>query len=369
MAIEVFLEYAVGGGARPKRYDIAGFPATIGRQADCGVRLPTSRISRRHAQICLDAEGGYLLRDLGSTNGTFLNGRRIDSDTTILPGDVIHVGDQELRLVVAEVDDLSTTDAHTIIGLHTLPHEFPVAVREFNEMIERELVAGYRQPIFDVGGRSFGHELLGRGNHPGLDASPGELFALAEALDRAADFSEILRRRAFADADSAGMREPLFFNIHPEEWKHPDRLFDNLAGLRERHPSLDLVFEVHEGAVTDLEAMAAFRDRLASLDMRLAYDDFGAGQARLQELIHVRPDFLKFDIALVRDAGRRDSPARGMLSRLNEMIRELGVRTLAEGIEDEATAEGCRAIGIDLLQGFFLGRPEPIPGPGASSSG
>lgn len=369
MVIEVFLECAVGGGARPKRYDIAEFPATIGRQADCGVRLPAGRISRRHAQILSDADGGYRLRDLGSTNGTYLNGRRIDSDATILPGDVIHVGDQELRLVVVEIDELSTTDAHTVIGLQTLPHEFPVAVREFQEMMEGELVLGYRQPIVDVRGRLFGFELLGRGNHPGLDASPGKLFALAEALERTADFSEILRRRAFAEADAAGMRETLFFNIHPEESKDPDRLFDNLAGLRKRHPSLDLVFEVHEAAVTDLEAMATFRDRLTGLEIGLAYDDFGAGQARLQELVHVRPDFLKFDIALVRDAGRRDSPAYGMLSRLNEMIRELGVRTLAEGIEDEATAEGCRAIGIDLLQGFFFGRPEPIAGPDPSSAG
>jgi EAL domain-containing protein (putative c-di-GMP-specific phosphodiesterase class I) len=369
MPIEVFLECAVGGGARPKRYDIAAFPATIGRHADCGVCLPAGRISRRHAQILVDAEGGYRLRDLGSTNGTFLNGRRIDSDTTVLPGDVIHVGDQELRLAVAEIDDLSMTDAHTVIGLATLPHEFPVAVREFHEMVERELVAGYRQPIVDARGRLFGFELLGRGNHPGLDAGPGQLFALAEALERAADFSEILRRRAFAEADTIGMRETLFFNIHPQEWRNPGRLFDNLAGLRECHPSLDLVCEVHEAAVTDLEAMASFRDRLTSLDIRLAYDDFGAGQARLQELVHVRPDFLKFDIALVRGVGRRDSPAYGMLARLNEMIRELGVHTLAEGIEDEATAEGCRAIGIDLLQGFFFGRPEPIGGPDASSAG
>src|SRR6056297_4225603 len=88
-----------------------------------------------------------------------------------------------------------------------------------------------------------------------------------------------------------------------------------------------------------------------------------AGQARLQELVEVPPHFLKFDIALVRGVGDRRSAKYRLLATLNGMIRDMGVRTLAEGIEDEETAAACAAIGIDLFQGFLYGRPEPINPP------
>jgi len=97
-----------------------------------------------------------------------------------------------------------------------------------------------------------------------------------------------------------------------------------------------------------------------AMDIRLAYDGFGAGQARLLELVEVPADFLKFDIALVRCVAETASPKHRLLATLNAMIREMDVRTLAEGIEDAAPARACATIGIDLFQGFHFGRPEPI---------
>ena len=123
------------------------------------------------------------------------------------------------------------------------------------------------------------------------------------------------------------------------------------------------MFEVHEKAITDLDRMAAIRAELNGLGIALAYDDFGAGQARLQELVEVPPDYLKFDIMLVRGLLGPDSPKYRLLASLNDMIKTFGIRTLAEGIEDEATAQACRDIGIDLYQGFHFSRPEPIPDP------
>ena len=85
----------------------------------------------------------------------------------------------------------------------------------------------------------------------------------------------------------AGMTAPLFFNTHPAECRAPDQLVAELESLRARHPSLDLVFEVHEAAVTDLGVMADIGTALRAMNIRLAYDDFGAGQARLLELVEV----------------------------------------------------------------------------------
>lgn len=360
MASQVYLEGFVGGAKAPRRFDLDAFPARIGRQPECTVFLDVPSVSRRHAEIRCDNGVRLEVIDLGSTNGTFVNGTRIKTATPIFGGDVIHFGDHEFRLVEEQTFDESQSDEMTRAALGVLPHEFPRRVREFNELLEGELVVGHFQPIVDNRGRPFGHELLGRGNHPRLDVGPGALFALAKPLDAEVRLSELMRRQGLAAASRAGLESPLFFNTHPAECRDPTRLIEELQVQRAAHPSLNLVFEVHEGAITDLGVMAEIGAELRAMDIRLAYDDFGAGQARLQELIEVPPDFLKFDIALIRGISEANTPKYRLLSTLNAMIQDLGVRTLAEGVEDAATARACAEIGIDLIQGYFYGYPAPF---------
>ena len=69
---------------------------------------------------------------------------------------------------------------------------------------------------------------------------------------------------------------------------------------------------------------------------------------------------LKFDIALVQGLEGSESPKYRLLESLNKLIQQLGVKTLAEGVETKQQAEACRAIGIDYIQGFYFGRPEPV---------
>ncbi|MDX1624874.1 MAG: EAL domain-containing protein [Wenzhouxiangellaceae bacterium] len=360
MATQVYLEASTGRGRPARRFDIETSPALIGRGTDCAVQINEPSISRNHAELRRGHDGEWLLADLESTNGSWLNGERVVEPVALRDGDVIHVGDQEMRFRTEDVATRGGLDERTQIGIEGLPGDSRIRVREFRELLDEERVAGFCQAVVTPDGRTHAYELLGRGDHPDLDASPGPLFALAASLGESVRFSEILRRRCFRDAARAGIRCPLFFNTHPEENRDPDRLLAELRTLRKRYGDLELVFEVHESAVTDLDAMASIRAELKRLGIGLAYDDFGAGQARLQELIEVPPDVLKFDLALVVGIEDPDSPKRRMLAGLNSMIQELGIRTLAEGIETEAQADACRELGIDLLQGFYFSRPRPI---------
>ena len=92
----------------------------------------------------------------------------------------------------------------------------------------------------------------------------------------------------------------------------------------------------------------------------MAYDDFGAGQARLIDLIEVPPDYLKFDICLVRDIHNGSEQRRGMLETLVRMAHDLGVAVLAEGIECEAEGQVCHRLGFDYAQGYHYGRPAAL---------
>jgi EAL domain-containing protein (putative c-di-GMP-specific phosphodiesterase class I) len=89
----------------------------------------------------------------------------------------------------------------------------------------------------------------------------------------------------------------------------------------------------------------------------LAYDDFGAGQARLVELVEVPPDYLKFDMKLVQKIASASLERQRMLASLVKMVHELGVAPLAEGIEEAGDHEVCRQMGFKLAQGFYYGYP------------
>ncbi len=74
---------------------------TIGREDSCDIVLPQAKVSRRNAEIW-QSDDGFFIRDLKSTNGTFLNGKRIDGETGLRPQDVVVIGDYRLRLRLKE---------------------------------------------------------------------------------------------------------------------------------------------------------------------------------------------------------------------------------------------------------------------------
>ncbi len=359
-----YLESSDGQEQLPRRLDLNGFPATLGRHPDCSVQLNVDRISRLHARFDL-LDGELRVEDLGSTNGTFVNHQAIQGPTVVAAGDVLHLADHEFRLMRDDSDRTAparpVASADTVVGLNALPRHFPLQMSALFDLLENERVCAYHQGIHTADGELYAWELLGRSTHPELVDGPGQLFSLAGALNVEVRLSRLLRRCSFEAAHRASLRQPLFFNNHPAECEDFDALLAELAELRGCYPNLKLVFEVHESAVTDLKVMAKVRDDLKRMGISLAYDDFGAGQARLLELVDVPPDYLKFDISLIRGLDSRDSPKYRLLSSLNNLISDLGIRTLAEGIETEVSAALCREIGIDLLQGYYYSRPSLIP--------
>jgi EAL domain-containing protein (putative c-di-GMP-specific phosphodiesterase class I) len=147
----------------------------------------------------------------------------------------------------------------------------------------------------------------------------------------------------------------VFLNTHPAEFDSAGFL-ESFDELRRQAPDVDLVIEIHEVALTAPNTMARLREHLSALGIGLAYDDFGTGRARLLDVVEVPPDYLKFDISLIRGIDRLESKQR-MLENLVGMAIDLGILPAAEGIETVEEADVCRQLGFRYGQGYLLGRP------------
>jgi EAL domain-containing protein (putative c-di-GMP-specific phosphodiesterase class I) len=130
--------------------------------------------------------------------------------------------------------------------------------------------------------------------------------------------------------------------------------------LRQLATSQPITVEIHEAVVTDVSTMKDLQVELGNLDMRLAFDDFGAGQARLFELAEVRPHYLKFDRQMIHDIHRASHERQQMLANLVRIVVELGVIPLAEGVECAEESNACREMGFVLAQGYHFGMPAPV---------
>ncbi len=360
-----FIEAFESHTSRIHRTQIAEYPFTVGRSAECHFVLKSNLTSRRHAEFIL-VDGQLRLSDCGSTNGTFVNHQRIEHTTAVQDGDILHFANLEFRLtqeptVPIAADSIGIAPDSTMSGPLNLSHQFPLKSGAFRDLLKQGQVTGVIQPITTTQGHLYGYELLGRGCHPELPESPEPLIALADMLGLSVEFSELLRHRGMSLLAHSGIQQPIFFNISPKELNDIPRLLTSLELCRRLNPRLPLVLEIHEAAITSPKLIKELRQQLNALQIRLAYDDFGAGQARLLELVEAPPDYLKFDYVLINELADQHSPRYQLLQLMNRLGQDIGIATLAECIETESVAELCRQINVNYFQGFLFGRPMPIP--------
>jgi diguanylate cyclase (GGDEF)-like protein len=119
-------------------------------------------------------------------------------------------------------------------------------------------------------------------------------------------------------------------------------------------------FEITEtGNVYDYEAAAGFADRLTDFGCQVAIDDYGAGFGPFHYLKQIPFDVIKIDGSFVRDMPRSDADQLTVQA-IVQIARGLGKTTIAEYVQDDLTAEMLREYGVDMAQGFHLGRPVDI---------
>jgi len=323
----------------------------IGRSPNATMTLSSQAVSKNHAEIVIE-EGRPVVRDLESTNGTFVNGRPAEQ-VPLTDGDIVQFGNLMFRIGKVLTDEFGET-----VESNSLP--WAAALLQFEELMSGIGFLPYFQPIAELStGRVAGYELLARSKLEGLQ-NPYAMFTTAARLGQECNLSELMRREGVRDALQLKSCKNLFVNTHPKEIIKP-RFLQSLKELRELAPRLPMTVEIHESAVTYGSEFLEFKEFLVEQEMKLAYDDFGSGMARLEELAEVPPDVLKFDIKLIHKIDRSPASRRRVVESLVTKVRQWGVLPLAEGVETAEEAAICAEIGFVLGQGYFYGRPEESP--------
>jgi EAL domain-containing protein (putative c-di-GMP-specific phosphodiesterase class I) len=235
--------------------------------------------------------------------------------------------------------------------------------RALASMLEAGTIRTLFQPIVDAqSGAVLGFESLSRGpaGHP-LE-HPDALLTAAERAGLSGPVQGEMIRLA-SERACQRLDEPetlLFVNTAPADmWEDPTYQADWVAGYR--WPPERVVLEVSERApIRNLSSVAARCERARRSGVRFALDDAGAGYAGLAALATLAPEYVKIDLALVRDCDR-DSAKRATVGALAHFGRDTGAKLIAEGIETADELQTLRSLGVDYVQGFLLAHPEEVP--------
>ncbi len=235
--------------------------------------------------------------------------------------------------------------------------------QQFQKLIREELVRYYFQPIISgKTGETIAYEALMRVSLP-MITNPGQVMELAR---EEGCLHEIERITMFKSAESylflerEGLisgKEKLFVNsvasqhMTEAESKEYMRRFTSLQSR--------LVVEITEEEGMDSSALEIKRNTLG-LQGNFALDDYGSGYSNEKNLIDLSPAYIKVDISIIRDIDKSQDKQQ-IVSNIVSYAHGRNMQIVAEGMETAAELETVLALGVDLLQGYFLARPAAVP--------
>lgn len=333
-----WLERAPAAGGEPEVLPLAELPFTIGRGDSVDLTIPSARVSREHAVI--ERQGTHFrIRDLRSTNGTYLNGKKIQ-DAILADGDVLAIADAEFTFCLAPADPC---DRH---ATQVMPVERASPVQDLLLAVRR------RQQTLLIGGPELHrtdiahlekHRLFGCRFTP---LPPASDDCISEIDTRVAGrLRRLVRLRAIEQAAVLPHDVCLMLPLESCEIGAAG-VVESLAGLAEAARPRPLVVVLPDAAMTATSALREFHDGLRKSGIGVAHDGFAGGPAQLGHRMEILPDLVLLASAVVRsgDRGRQ----RQRLKALAIAAQELRCTLVAPALQAPEEISVCLAAGIKL---------------------
>ncbi|WP_454623951.1 putative bifunctional diguanylate cyclase/phosphodiesterase [Bradyrhizobium cenepequi] len=239
-----------------------------------------------------------------------------------------------------------------------------VNIRVTDEIVtalnERRIVVAF-EPVVEVQSRqpAFYECLVRMRQEDGRALSAPDIVPVAERLGLIRLVDHRVLELAVAEL-AASPKVQLSLNISPDTTMDPDWLA-GIESLMAAHPGIGerLIVEITETvAIRNLDEVRGFVARLKNFGSRIAIDDFGAGYTSFRNLRKLGVDIVKIDGAFVQNIAH-SSDDRAFVQTLLDLARRLGIKTVAEWVQDEASAAMLREWGCDYIQGRLIGLASP----------
>ena len=258
----------------------------------------------------------------------------------------------EVLPALVEFADLAGSHIGSLVAERT---EAQQARQRISAVIDRAAFRPVFQPIVElITDRVVGFEALTRFSD---GVAPDERFLEAAAVGLGPSLEAVTVEAALTAAVTLPPHAFLDINVSPGFILERA----TLRGILRRHRGRRIVLEVTEHVV--VSDYQAFRDAITAVDpkLELSVDDAGAGFSSLRHILELRPAFVKLDRWLVADL-ETDEARQAMIAGVLHFARSTGCQIIAEGIETSAERDTLRTLGVQLGQGYLLGRPEPAAG-------
>jgi EAL domain-containing protein (putative c-di-GMP-specific phosphodiesterase class I) len=340
------LEYFSDGHGEPRRVTIEQCPFRIGRAETADLRVESVQVSREHAEI-FERHGMWLVRDLGSTNGTHVNGKQV-KETLLSDGDILQVAETELTFIASAASQFQRmvtqpTQSKKLAGAsNAIPPEVSAA---------RMLIEATLQQVIPT--QVFAANSLRLGTTDALFSSTHRLPRLQSALDQSQllgeRYRELERRQALEAALECNNVNRLYLAVSRAEIESPQRLFSSLKQLRGRAPrSWELGITISLPTDIDILRITELYGEAQEHDLRIAFDDFQGNGAQVLHLKSVLPDFLVLSASMMNNLSTARQPMRRLESLL-AACDELAIKPVLPRSDCEHTIAQCQEIGFDLV--------------------
>jgi EAL domain-containing protein (putative c-di-GMP-specific phosphodiesterase class I) len=208
-------------------------------------------------------------------------------------------------------------------------------------------------------------EGLVRPHRNGEPVTPGEFFSLVAPED-IENIDSILRTIHILNTGRLNRsRARVFVNFHPGLFQTPAKMRQEVERMRltahEAGMTADrIVCEISEKKVSDTQMVADFAYHMHDIGFRVALDDYGAGDSDIDRVKLIKPDYVKFEAGWVRDF-MQNSAGAALLRVIVSQFRDDGIEPVFEGLETGRQVDICEDLGVLLMQGYVLAKPELAP--------
>jgi len=232
-------------------------------------------------------------------------------------------------------------------------------LRLTRELIIEEKIAPYFQPIQNTKtGEIYKYEALARGFHNGEIIAPYYFIASAEKLGLSTAITRLMINKSFAFFEDKTAQ----FSINLTERDLLEGYLIKFLNEKLKQYNITpnrVTFEILENITVakSSEKITKKLNKLREMGFKIAVDDFGIENSNFSRLLEIELDFIKIDGLFIKDL--KENPRNRMITKaIVNLAKTLGIKTVAEYVEDEEIYELIQECGIDYAQGYHIGKPQ-----------